>query len=239
MTVTYDCQNAEKRKSQHLYGSNVEIECVELWSWFCLFGARLHLVLIVAVSGNRVTTDLRRSSYPMTPAEFRVNDTMPTHRYSLLLIYRPRSDVCSFFYSYVYAQLVNAEICSEAAIDYRCEDGRFPVSTICVTISNPGSLSRSETGGYPWIKRWKISLVWTSLSEARKPLVVPISLRSGELLLYNLVWNMTISNLVLIPVSSNASPRWTVRFRCFVLFCFVFCFFFLFFFGGGVMIGVF
>jgi hypothetical protein len=32
-----------------------------------------------------------------------------------------------------------------ASIDYRCEDGQFPVSTSCVTISNPDSLSRRET----------------------------------------------------------------------------------------------
>ncbi len=31
-------------------------------------------------------------------------------------------------------------------IDYRSEDGRFPVSTIFVTISNPDLLSRSEAG---------------------------------------------------------------------------------------------
>jgi hypothetical protein len=36
-------------------------------------------------------------------------------------------------------------------IDYRCEDGRFPVFASCVTISNPGSLSRSETGVNPGI----------------------------------------------------------------------------------------
>ncbi len=32
-------------------------------------------------------------------------------------------------------------------IDYRCEDGRFPVSASCVTISNPDSLSNGETEG--------------------------------------------------------------------------------------------
>jgi hypothetical protein len=31
-------------------------------------------------------------------------------------------------------------------IDYRCEDGCFPVSASCVTISNPDSLSSSEKG---------------------------------------------------------------------------------------------
>jgi hypothetical protein len=35
---------------------------------------------------------------------------------------------------------------SLGAIDYRCEDGRFSVSTSCVPISDPESLSSSETG---------------------------------------------------------------------------------------------
>jgi hypothetical protein len=34
----------------------------------------------------------------------------------------------------------------------RCEDGRFPVSAICVTISNPDSLSSSKTGVDPGIR---------------------------------------------------------------------------------------
>jgi hypothetical protein len=37
-------------------------------------------------------------------------------------------------------------------IDYRCEDGRFLVSASCVTISNPDSLSSSETGVNPGIR---------------------------------------------------------------------------------------
>ncbi len=40
-------------------------------------------------------------------------------------------------------------------IDYRCEDGRFPVSTSSVIISNPGSLSSSDTGVDPGIRSWK------------------------------------------------------------------------------------
>jgi hypothetical protein len=36
-------------------------------------------------------------------------------------------------------------------IDYRREDGHFPVSVSCVTISNPDLLSRSETGVDPGI----------------------------------------------------------------------------------------
>ncbi len=37
-------------------------------------------------------------------------------------------------------------------IDYRCEDGRFPVCTSCVTISNPDLFSRSETGVNPGLR---------------------------------------------------------------------------------------
>jgi hypothetical protein len=33
----------------------------------------------------------------------------------------------------------------EKTIDYRCEDGRSPVSVSFVTISNPNSLSRCKT----------------------------------------------------------------------------------------------
>jgi hypothetical protein len=36
--------------------------------------------------------------------------------------------------------------------DNRCEDGPFPVSASCVTISNPDSLSSSETGVDPGIR---------------------------------------------------------------------------------------
>jgi serine/threonine-protein phosphatase PP1 catalytic subunit len=36
-------------------------------------------------------------------------------------------------------------ICGES-IDYSCEDGRFPVFAGCLTISNPNSLSSSESG---------------------------------------------------------------------------------------------
>ncbi len=40
-------------------------------------------------------------------------------------------------------------------IDYRCLDCRFPVFASCVTISNPDSLSSSETRVYPGIRSWK------------------------------------------------------------------------------------
>jgi hypothetical protein len=37
-------------------------------------------------------------------------------------------------------------------IDYRCEDGRFPVSTTCVTISNTDMLFSSETEVNPGMR---------------------------------------------------------------------------------------
>ncbi len=40
-------------------------------------------------------------------------------------------------------------------IDYRCEDGRFPVSASCVTILIPDSLWSRETMVYFGIKSWK------------------------------------------------------------------------------------
>jgi hypothetical protein len=44
-------------------------------------------------------------------------------------------------------------------IDYSCKDGRFPVRTSCVTISNHNSLpSRSETGINPGIISWSMRL---------------------------------------------------------------------------------
>ncbi len=74
---------------------------------------------------------------------------------------------------------------SPAAIDYRREDGPFPVFASCVTISHPDSLSSSETGVNPGIRSWK----YTCLNEldARKPLVVSISQTSKALRLHNLV----------------------------------------------------
>jgi hypothetical protein len=56
--------------------------------------------------------------------------------------------------------------CGEAQwhIDYRCEDGRFPVSASCVTISNPDSLSSSGKGVNPGMRSWKKkTLIWMRL----------------------------------------------------------------------------
>ncbi len=41
-------------------------------------------------------------------------------------------------------------------IDYRCKDGRFPVSASCLTISNTDSRSSSETGVNHGIRSWNI-----------------------------------------------------------------------------------
>ncbi len=60
---------------------------------------------------------------------------------------------------------------------YRWEDGPFPVFASCVTISNPNSLSSSETGVNAWMK-----------SFVRKWLVVSISQRSEGLRLSKVAW---------------------------------------------------
>jgi hypothetical protein len=44
---------------------------------------------------------------------------------------------------------LNSTSLGRETVDYRHEDGRFPVSVTCVTISNPESLSSSETGLHP------------------------------------------------------------------------------------------
>jgi hypothetical protein len=52
-------------------------------------------------------------------------------------------------------------------IDYRCEYGRFPASTSCVTISNPDSFSSSGTKVDPGIRSLKRQLSdWTRYQEA-------------------------------------------------------------------------
>ncbi len=52
-------------------------------------------------------------------------------------------------------------------IYYRCEYGHSPVSTSCVTIWNPNSLSSSETGVNPEIKSWKKDLYdWARCQKA-------------------------------------------------------------------------
>jgi hypothetical protein len=73
-----------------------------------------------------------------------------------------------------------------------------------VTISNPDSLSSSETGFNPGRRREKN--VYLNGLDSRKPLVAYISQRSAQLRFYNLVYVVTISNPGLKAVSLDASP---------------------------------
>ncbi len=66
-------------------------------------------------------------------------------------------------------------IMSVVPIDYRCDVGRFLVSASYVTISNPDSLSSSETGFNSGIRSWKSN--YLNELDVRKPLVVSISQR--------------------------------------------------------------
>jgi hypothetical protein len=67
----------------------------------------------------------------------------------------------NFFIKYFFGKKIDLNLhyfrfhVSGRIIDYRCEDGRFPVSGSCVTISNPDSLSSSETGVNPEIRSWR------------------------------------------------------------------------------------
>jgi hypothetical protein len=52
-------------------------------------------------------------------------------------------------------------------MDYRCEDGRFPVSPSCMTLSNQDLHFNSETGASPVTKSWKKhSSEWARCQEA-------------------------------------------------------------------------
>jgi hypothetical protein len=65
--------------------------------------------------------------------------------------------------------------------DYRCENGRFRVSTSCVTISNLNFISTGEAGVNPGIKTWKKQKsAFLNELDVRKPLVVFISQRRRE-----------------------------------------------------------
>ncbi len=57
-------------------------------------------------------------------------------------------------------------------IDYRCQDGRFPVSSNCMTITNPDELPKIETGVNPRIRSWRST--YLNELDVRKPLVVSI-----------------------------------------------------------------
>ncbi len=95
-------------------------------------------------------------------------------------------------------------------VDYRCEDVRFPVPASCVTISNPNSLSSSETGVNPGIRSWKKHLSeWARSQEA-----------IDGIYFTKKWWAKTIQSGLEFDnfehffktVSSNASSGWTVRF---------------------------
>jgi hypothetical protein len=77
-------------------------------------------------------------------------------------------------------------------------------------ILNPDSLSSNETSINPGIRSWK-KITHLNKLDVWNPLVVPISQRSQELRLCNLVLNLTISNPGLKAVSSNATPGWMLH----------------------------
>ncbi len=100
--------------------------------------------------------------------------------------------------------------CPRLNIDYSCKDGRFWEFATWVTISNPDSLSSSETRVDTGIRSWKMHLYLTELN-VRKPLMVSNSQISEELRLYNQVENLTISNPSLEAVPSNAWFTFTLE----------------------------
>ncbi len=99
------------------------------------------------------------------------------------------------------------------AIDYRGEDGRFPVCTSCVTIPNPVLLSSSEMGVNPGMRSWKCTYLIEL--DVRNPLVYIFhkSLRAETLQSTTgfRIWQLS-SNPGLKVGSSNTSSGWTVRF---------------------------
>ncbi len=57
--------------------------------------------------------------------------------------------------------------CQDGRIDYKCEDGHFLVSAICVPFSNPYSLTSNETRVNPQIRSWKMHFSdWTWCQKA-------------------------------------------------------------------------
>jgi hypothetical protein len=101
-------------------------------------------------------------------------------------------------------------ICLKFAMDYRCEDDRFPVSASCETNSNPSSLSSRETVVGPGMRSWKKHLSeWDQRQKAFGGTYFPNKWR-GETSQPGS--KLTISNPGLKAVSSSASPGWSVRF---------------------------
>jgi hypothetical protein len=91
----------------------------------------------------------------------------------------------------------------DGRIDYKCEDGHFLVSAICVPFSNPYSLTSNETRVNPQIRSWKCTFLIEL--DVRKQLVISIPQRREELRLYDSVSNLTISNPGLKAAPSLAS----------------------------------
>jgi hypothetical protein len=102
----------------------------------------------------------------------------------------------TFFFSYIgkhkyhrspgrsspLSPMFESNIASCIAIDYWREDGRFRVSTSCVTISNPDSLSSSETGDSPGIRSWKKHLSeWARCQKAMGGIYFTQKLRAQTL----------------------------------------------------------
>jgi hypothetical protein len=105
---------------------------------------------------------------PLHKASERTRGFLPGRRLPLsyiLVIWRTSSkasNVAQSLYSVnswgnrmVVSRFHSSFLFGNVVIDYRCEDGRFPVYASCVTISNPDSLYSSETGINPGIRSWK------------------------------------------------------------------------------------
>ncbi len=102
---------------------------------------------------------------------------------------------------------------AEESIDYRCEDGRFPVSASCVTIANPDSLSSSETGVNPGTRCWRKFLSeWARCQKAIGGIYFTKKWRAKILQPGSKFDNFKPRLKSSTFKTSNASPSWTVRF---------------------------
>ncbi len=95
-------------------------------------------------------------------------------------------------------------------MDYRCENGPFPVTASCVTIPKSDSLSSCETVVNPGMKSWKKPLSdWARCQKAIGDIYFTKKWRAETpqhgLLFDNLKPRVKV-------VSSNASPDWKVLF---------------------------
>ncbi len=98
------------------------------------------------------------------------------------------------------------------SVDWKMAVVRCPHSASCMTSTNPDSDSSSESWVDSGLRSWKGA--YLIALDVRKTLIVPVSQRSEELRLYNLVQNLTISYPGLKALSSNSFPGWTVCFLC-------------------------